>query len=249
MSATKIEVRDYLIEMATAGKIIYYAELYNRFEIRTGPAADTNPIPLFLGLIMREDADRHEPLLPSIVVNKNKDKPRSELLPNDQYFKTLSLIRGVDIPTKGRSKSKVQRQYFLPERDAVFAHYAQSGVLVQPPIEQADMNEICLTCQRTGRLTPLIEGYFALPPGPSPWLFICKDARRDSDKEYSFPFAAMTKSPVHLIYWLTYLHGRRSFDSEHFMTFMYILRDNIRDQLHRTDGVGLSVDGLPPDDD
>lgn len=135
MSVTRIEVREYLVEMATAGKIIYYAELYNHFKIRTGPANDINPIPMFLGLIMREDANHHEPLLPSIVVNKNKDTPRSNLLPNDKYFETLSSIRGVEIPTRGRLKSKVQREYFLPERDAVFALYSETGQLVEPEDE------------------------------------------------------------------------------------------------------------------
>jgi hypothetical protein len=132
MSVTKTEVRNYLIEMATAGKIIYYAELYNHFKIRTGPADDANPIPKFLGLIMREDAGRHEPILPSIVVNKKLDVPRKDLLPNDKYFETLSLLREVEIPSTGRLKSKIQREFFLPERDAVFARYSPTGLLVEP---------------------------------------------------------------------------------------------------------------------
>lgn len=132
MVVTKIEVREYLIAMATARKIIYYAELYNHFKIRTGPADDTNPIPQFLGQIMRDDDQRREPLLPSIVVNKDKDKPRDQLLPNDKYFQTLSLLREVQIPTTGRGKSAIQRRFFLPEREAVFAYYAGTGVLVEP---------------------------------------------------------------------------------------------------------------------
>lgn len=131
MSVTKSEVRDYLTEMATAGKLIYYAELYNHFKIRTGPADDTNPIPKFLGLIMREDAARNDPILPSIVVNKRVDVPRKDLLPNDKYFETLSSIRGVEIPTSGRLKSKIQRGFFLPERDAVFTRYSQTKLLVE----------------------------------------------------------------------------------------------------------------------
>ena len=132
MDVSRREVREYLVEIASTGKIIYYAELYNHFKIRTGPSNDANPIPMHLGVIMREDADRNNPLLPSIVVNKKGETPRENLLPNDKYFETLAEIRKVDIPTSGPLKSKIQRQYFLPERDAVFARYATTGMVIDP---------------------------------------------------------------------------------------------------------------------
>ena len=129
MTPTKTNVTDYLVNMAETKTLIVYSELYNHFGIRTGPADDTNPIPLFLGQIMRDNAARGEPLLPSIVVKKEKDVPKTELIPNDMYFTTLSVVRNIVMP---RTKADKRRLHQI-ERDAVFDRSTPAaGQLFEP---------------------------------------------------------------------------------------------------------------------
>lgn len=123
MSVSKSDVLAYLIKMAMEGKVLYYAELYNHFKIRTGPSNDTNPIPQYLGQFMSDNSRLNEPLLPSIVVGKEKDQRRALLIPNDKYFESLARIRKVPIPTSKAEKRRLHQA----ERDAVFARFSQTG--------------------------------------------------------------------------------------------------------------------------
>lgn len=129
MAVDKHDVIRFLIENAEKGNLLYYGELFNHFGMRTGPANDANPIPMFLGQIIKENAARKQPLLPSIVVNKEKDRPKDQLIPGDTYFQSLAEIRKIDIPKKKADKRRLHQA----ERDAVFAYYAtSSGMLVEP---------------------------------------------------------------------------------------------------------------------
>lgn len=121
MTPTLDNVRDYLKDAAGKTNLVTYAELYNHFEYRTGMPNDANPIPMFLGILMTENAKHNLPLLPSIIVCKKKDKPKQLLVPNDTYFKRLQDIRRVGLPKGIKEKRALHKK----EVDAVFAHYVQ----------------------------------------------------------------------------------------------------------------------------
>lgn len=122
MTATLDNVRDYLKDAAGKTNLVTYAELYNHFGYRTGMPNDANPIPMFLGILMTENTKHNLPLLPSIVLCKQKDKPKDLLVPNKTYFKRLGEIKGVT-PPKG---IKEKRALHKKEVAAVFAHYAKA---------------------------------------------------------------------------------------------------------------------------
>lgn len=119
MTVKKNEVRDYLIATARTGSVIYYSELNEHFGLPIWPSK-RNPITSILGQLMYDNASKGLPLLPSVVVGKQKDKPRMELVPQPGYFKTLCGIREHPLPIKIADKRKIHRA----ERDLVFAYYA-----------------------------------------------------------------------------------------------------------------------------
>lgn len=109
------------------------------------------------------------------------------------------------------------------------------------------MSGLSVPCQRTGKATPLIEGYIAVRIEDSCCIYICKDARRVSDDEFSFPVVAMIKSPENLIAWLTYLHSQPWFDLGMFMSLMYMLLHDIAEPLRTASQLMPDRDGLPDD--
>jgi hypothetical protein len=92
------------------------------------------------------------------------------------------------------------------------------------------MTKSILPCARTEILTPLSEGYFLATIHDSYWSFVCEEAAQCNANEYAVPVAAMSKSSEDLIYWLTHLHSLRWFDIGMFLTFMYIMQDEIERQ-------------------
>lgn len=120
MKVTMREVRAYLSAKASKKELVYYTELYHHFKVpKEKYTSGENPIPVFLGTIMRDDAKAGYPLLPSIVVAKKLDMEKSKLLPNQTYFTTLAEVRNIPIPA-GRAK----RPLYAAELQAVFDYYA-----------------------------------------------------------------------------------------------------------------------------
>jgi hypothetical protein len=120
MELTYEKISEYLGTMAAKKELVCYTEMYHYFQIpKHKQTSDENPIPRFLGRMMRDDAKANRPLLASIVVAKRVNVDKSKLLPSQTYFSALGEVRQIPIP-KGREK----RLRYKAELKAVFAYYA-----------------------------------------------------------------------------------------------------------------------------
>lgn len=87
------------------------------------------------------------------------------------------------------------------------------------------MSVRCLPCERTGKLIPLIDGYFVASREDCYWQFVSKEALQpDEDVECELPVASFIKSPEDLIHQLTFLHCQPWFDMNMFMSFLYTMQ-------------------------